>query len=395
MSALVGFLRKTPLSLLADYFVWSGIVLDPPVDWSEPEKVVRQEVRDLTASLDETSADRLRSHAERVAHMADEAGQTAMLDVVGSDRATLETIVSGFGRALWLFMQSEERFRRAEDVRNTDERRRGRTWSGFEGPKRQMPNWDAAAKDRFNVALRQIYPNGKMHVDIFDRRRESYEGDDFDLVQIMVYREGLPNDELAFVGDELTHRQHFPVLEVALTYEPVTGVIEIVTANREVRRTLAQAFVNDMLGGSFEDTQVALRSYDLEPLLRSHDFATDAVDGIAEVELRLLRLMPIDSQAERVVLECQGRAKANLWAMADRRFGASNPLKGGWIVTQARLIVRFRPALGYLRGKSLTVTISIPHSCDLRDQTEAERLIGEKYLRRWGILEDHVEIIGD
>jgi hypothetical protein len=32
------------------------------------------------------------------------------------------------------------------------------------------------------------------------------------------------------------------------------------------------------------------------------------------------------------------------------------------------------------------LTITMPHGCNLKDQTEEEQLIGEKYLRRWGIL---------
>ena len=35
-----------------------------------------------------------------------------------------------------------------------------------------------------------------------------------------------------------------------------------------------------------------------------------------------------------------------------------------------------------------TLTITMPHGCNLKEQTEAEQLIGEKYLRRWGILRD-------
>jgi hypothetical protein len=30
----------------------------------------------------------------------------------------------------------------------------------------------------------------------------------------------------------------------------------------------------------------------------------------------------------------------------------------------------------------------MPHGCDLKDRTERERMIGEKYLRRWGIVRD-------
>jgi hypothetical protein len=40
------------------------------------------------------------------------------------------------------------------------------------------------------------------------------------------------------------------------------------------------------------------------------------------------------------------------------------------------------------RGRTLPLTISMPNGCDLKDRTEVERLVGDKYLRRWGILEN-------
>ena len=30
----------------------------------------------------------------------------------------------------------------------------------------------------------------------------------------------------------------------------------------------------------------------------------------------------------------------------------------------------------------------MPHGCDLKDRTERERMVGAKYLRRWGIVCD-------
>jgi hypothetical protein len=32
------------------------------------------------------------------------------------------------------------------------------------------------------------------------------------------------------------------------------------------------------------------------------------------------------------------------------------------------------------------VTITMPNGCDLKGKTDRERLIGDKYLRRWGLL---------
>jgi hypothetical protein len=74
--------------------------------------------------------------------------------------------------------------------------------------------------------------------------------------------------------------------------------------------------------------------------------------------------------------------------MAAHRFEGNNPLSGGWIATQARLIIRFHPKGGGRRGRTLPLTISMPNGCNLKEQTEAEQVIGEKYLRRWGMLRD-------
>ena len=117
-------------------------------------------------------------------------------------------------------------------------------------------------------------------------------------------------------------------------------------------------------------------------------FPTDAGDGIESVRVNHLRLMPIDTVGERVTLECMRQATHTIWQMAQDRFGANNPFNGGWTVTQAKLTIRFQPEAGARRGKTLPLTITMPHGCDLKDRTERERMIGEKYLRRWGFVRD-------
>ena len=77
--------------------------------------------------------------------------------------------------------------------------------------------------------------------------------------------------------------------------------------------------------------------------------------------------------------------------MAADRFGTGNPLGGGWVVTQAKLAIKFHPKGDARRGRTLPLTITYPHGCNLKDQTEREQMIGEKYLRRWGILVDDIQ----
>ncbi len=237
------------------------------------------------------------------------------------------------------------------------------------------------------VRVRERFSSNNVHVDIFERWRPTFDGEDCELVQIAVYREGLLDDFLAFdEGGALVRRARRPVFEAAMTYEPATGVIEVVANDRESREEMVRFFARDLLGIEFQSEKVSFRVYDLEVLLQPHDFPTDPEDEIDSVEVKQLRLMPIDNVGERVTLECLRKADRSIWSMAADRFGAGDPLAGGWVATQSKLTIKFHPKGGARRGRTLPLTITMPHGCNLKDQTEEERLIGEKYLRRWGIL---------
>jgi hypothetical protein len=98
--------------------------------------------------------------------------------------------------------------------------------------------------------------------------------------------------------------------------------------------------------------------------------------------------MPLGTAGERVTLECLRDASTPIWQMAAAHFGSSNPLLGGWVITQAKIVIKFRPTRENTRGRTLPLTITMPHGCDLKDRTERERIVGDKYLRRWGLLAD-------
>ena len=78
----------------------------------------------------------------------------------------------------------------------------------------------------------------------------------------------------------------------------------------------------------------------------------------------------------------------SVWAMAEERFGGNSPLLDGYRVTQVRLRIRFAGRAGGRGARTLPVTITTPHGCDLKDRLARERLVGEKYLPRWGLRRD-------
>jgi hypothetical protein len=62
------------------------------------------------------------------------------------------------------------------------------------------------------------------------------------------------------------------------------------------------------------------------------------------VQVKLLRLMPIDSTGERYTLECLRKATRSIWDAAAGRFGDANPLDSAYLITQVRLTIRFHAA---------------------------------------------------
>jgi len=195
------------------------------------------------------------------------------------------------------------------------------------------------------------------------------------------------------------------VFEAALTYEAETGVIEVVANTLDDRKDLTAFMARDLLGIDFKEKHIPWREYDLSMLLKPFDFPTDPEDGIMGVTVKELRLMDVSAPEERVTLETMSGAKRTIWEMADDFFlsggypklatahmTANRMLSPGWIITRARFTIKFYPGPEGGRGKSLTLTVTMPHGCNLKDMTPHERLIGEKYLRRWGILTDTADI---
>jgi len=343
MASVTSFIRNMPAPSLRAYFDYTGIELPTPIDWNAAEPaVVRGALRAIDEMDDEARA-RIVNDGERVGALADDAGQTALYSVV-DDRSVLDDLANGHDRALWMFLNEPVRFRHAEEVRYTDERRRGRSWDGFIGAPNLDLRRDEASLEAFKAALRERFASNNVHVDVFERCRPTFDGEDCELLQIAIYREGPLDDFLAFdEGGALVRRARRPVFEAAMTYEPATGVIEVVANDRESREEMVRFMAHDLLGIEFQSEKVPFRTYDLAVLLQPHDFPTDPEDGIESVEIKQLRLMPIDNVGERVTLECLRKADRTIWSMAAERFGAGDPLAGGWVATQAKITIKFEP----------------------------------------------------
>jgi hypothetical protein len=259
-------------------------------------------------------------------------------------------------------------------------------WSGYEGERNRTIACAADNVDRFSAAVRKHYGSQNVHVDVFDREKKGFKGETFRIVQATIYRDGLPNDVAEFEEGLLSWRPRKPVYEAAVTYEPESGSVEVVANDRQSHGYLARTFAQEFLGAECGDKELPLREYSLDVLLRPYAFPTDPEDGIESVKLTELRVMPLDTEGERLTLECSRQNANTIWNMTATRFGRNDPLASGWIATKAKLVIRFHPSAESRRGKVLPLTVTMPHGCDLKDRTTVENMVGQKYLERWQLV---------
>ncbi|WLQ14323.1 hypothetical protein O5O45_00010 [Hahella aquimaris] len=385
------FVRHTSVDILREYF-HQKLALAATMNGENNTPETVHELISWAERLPPNHQIRLRVDAERVQQMSDDIGQAALLDAVG-DAAWFKAMASSWDRSLWTFLHEPEKFRQAEDIRYADHYRHGRNWSGYQVEAALVLHVDPVSLDDFKARIKALFGLGeKVKVELFDRTMPDEEGQDIEVVQVMVYQEGLPDAYLEFEEeDSIVSRIRRPVSEHAIIYSPTTGSIEVVAAKRERRDAIVLAFSEHLLKRTAGAAKAPLRRYRLEPLVENAPLDWDLEDGIESVEIVMLKLTDIDQQG-RVTLEKSAKGDLVLHEYCHGHFDEYNPVTStAFIPVQATLSIRFQPEQGSRRGKVLPVKISLPNGCDLRSRTEHERLIGEKYLRRWGLLEEVAE----
>lgn len=388
MGAVLKLIRHAPRASLQEFFEAQRCPLNdclreigPDDDYAEP----------LLKAVDELSDEdhaRLTDNADRVSQMASEVGQTALLSIA-QDRLWIEELENAYARSLWVFLNESTSFRRAEEVCYTDQHRQSaRMWSGYVGPSDVTPDASDIALGAFKEAALKALGSTAAHCEIYQRTRPNCDQPESELHQLTLYHHDLLDTYLDLDDNErLVRRHRRPVIEISITYEPATGVIEVVASAGALRDQMARLFADTILRQAIAAEPIVLRTFDLSRLLQPFDFPFNPSDGIESVEVVQLRLHHPGKPKRRVTLECPRRADGTIWDQARDVLMDGEDLAGaGFVATKATLSVKFLPGVGNRRGETLTFDITIPNGCNLKSQTERQRLLGSRYLKLWGLL---------
>lgn len=390
MPSIRGFVSRLPQSITATFFQRHRIEL-PAAAIEGGHQAIADAVEAQLREMPLGVRTAIEHDIEVIERLSTPNGEVAIDDV--SVDEILDELPSRQARALWVFLHDRDAFRRAEEIVYNDDHRLGRLWTSFSGEMLRDVRRDQVAQEEFKRNLRVLFDSPNVHIEIFDRSRPPFQlhgGTDTNgnggspLVQVTIYREGRPNAEAAFVNGEFTVETRRPVAEAAVTYDAITGQIECVAPHKASREAIAQQFATALLGCSPDVRPVANTRYDLTVLRSRRTFETDPEDRIESVGVSMLRLKPVETSTEQVVVERWSKSTRDIWSVVDERLG-EQALEADYNIDQARILVRYRSRESN-RLRTLAVTISNPDKSNIKDQREIDRLVANKYLPLWGIV---------
>ncbi len=386
-SEISRLIKNTPVASLKRYFESVHYDLVEKFNWKSDEKSISKSLLDITKTITDQKLALLKSDAERITALTDELGQSILKHSIFDDEIEeYYQLENEYDRVLWLFLKDPNRFKQVEDCWYTDAGRNGRMWDAFIGPKEIEVSQDESDILAFKNKILELFrADGKIQIDIYERTRAESEDNQIELIQVMVYREDLPSTQLAFEEESLISKIVRPVKEVALTYEPESGYIEIVAEGKEHRKTITKLFSENLLQSPIDGKKIPLKQYDIQKLLNPVVLSFDPEDGIESVKVTLLKVNPPNSN-NSVTLDVTMKEERSIYKLSKEYFGNNDPLKSGFRLNQVRISIKFMPDQESRRGKILHVKIREPNGCDLKSKSQKEKLIGDKYLDRWELV---------
>ncbi|MEM7530263.1 MAG: hypothetical protein AAF416_21860 [Pseudomonadota bacterium] len=345
--------------------------------------------------------DPLEKEASRILQIVEKRGQFALDGLVtaklrANDKETFRRQRDDHARSLWTYLNHRLLFEAAESALHLKlYRHYGRHYQAFkaasDGGRPSVSVDEALQKLTSDIEARLDQGTG-CTVERFDlpAQGEHPASEMF----ILYYPDSLRSEREVREDGERRTIYFRPPGDATIVYTPATGTIEVRTQARAMRRIVADAFAETVLGQDLSNCPLDHREYDLSRFFGSFSLECPVTDGAtikraqvikAEVSLRQLRTRlsmttTIDDDLDEILEDRKGLRQAFASAIGIRFI---------------EIAVRYVPR-GETTEKILDFTISDQNSCSLLSlPDEQERVLGHRLLRHWGILREFRELKAD
>ncbi len=292
-------------------------------------------------------------------------------------------------KALWAYLEARQAFDEAAIVARAEALRSGHfanRWNDL--PKKKIKLTDKM-KEALQEEVRSYYWHKELRGEVC--RVHHYpraNGAEF----FFAYLPDWPDNRLVFDADgNLTPREESYTFTNVFIYLPSEGAIEIIAkGGKKVHLSLRKAFCKAVLGIEVDDDEPVRATYQLDHLLDpKFAFRTQPEDRIAAVRLQRIRLVPKSGVSAIEYLEpkfLENASHADVMTAINRLLGAYNLNRSQVTVGQVGIQLQFLSD-GQRKPKTMTFNVSCPNTCDLKSKPDDVRVVGERCIQSWEILQ--------
>lgn len=339
-----------------------------------------------------------RRHYQVILHdvneLADPRGLKVLLEELewqSPDRLQeFQALKSPADKALWAYLEVRNGFDQAAIFARAEALRSGQLANRWNSLPKQPFTCTPEIKTQLAEAVRSFYWSKELRGEVCEVHHYSRVGGaEF----FFAYLPDWPDKQLIFDDQQhLTPREETYAFQNVFIYQPQEGAIELIAkGGKKVQLPLRQAFCKAVLNIDVDDDEPIRAIYQLDHLLDSgFAFTTDPADQIAAVRLRRLRLVPKIAVTAIEYLEPKFTEFAtpnDVTAAIGRLLNAYGLDRTQVSVMQASIQLQFMGD-GLKKGKKMTFSVSCPNTSDLKSKPDDVQVVGDRCIRRWGILRD-------
>jgi hypothetical protein len=383
--SLKTFLRKTPYSLVKNYFESKKLLKD--YDWG-----TQLDLEQLTAAISAIgdAGELALCDFERVHDLANEAGTSQLIEQSRSpihklDIATqLAEMSSHHERAMFVFLHHPMLFHWTSEMVYIDSLTTSSWKVCIVGADLQYSD-STEIRQKLGAAIAEYYHQqgrGKYClVDYYFRISP-------DRHCFFAYPENYATEDLVYEDrNKLTRRIRRPVMEVIFVYNPANGMLYVHARGDKFAKALQEIFCKQVLelnGIPDENTKV----YDLAILKEANfRFVTDPADNIESVMLKGVELHLPGLLRKKITVEADAApgAERTVFDMMNKTMQAFAVTSAATYIKRAKITVKFRSNAGR-RGKGVTFFVASPNGCTLNDVPHHNVI--KRYMDKWGFVKN-------
>lgn len=373
-------LRQTSNALLREFFESHGHRFD--VAWEQIREMQIQGIFKAMISLPESERRRLEITLQDVYRIAssDEGIKVLVRENQTADFAKqLAEFDSRYDKALWTCLNYPETWEDAVRFYTADCLSK-RYWVRRPGVAELEVDTSDAGLEKLRASLSAFFVEhqARGHHCLVEYLQRS-DGVDYFFAYLSNYAETYQSWD---GQNQLTRRAERRTFEVVFAYDRQSGMIDTyVQGGKAVRIPIQEIFSTMILRTSLSEESPDGCAYDIEPLKsRDFQFPTDPNDGIMDVTIKAMQLEAKTNRGELITVKSKGDTDCIHDLLENDLNQQEIPL--------SQLRVHRATFSLKLAGRGRTRTLSFDltsNACNLKNKPEDLRILGEKYLRLWGI----------